>query len=53
LRRGAPVGVYIVQFDAFRSYQERRPQSVGFTITVRRVVRPAATSSGLGWSRLW
>jgi hypothetical protein len=53
LRRGAPVGVYIVQFDAFRSYKERRPQSVGFTITVRRVVRPAAASSALGWSRLW
>jgi hypothetical protein len=53
LRRGSPVGVYIVQFDAFRNYKERRAQSVGFTITVRRVVRPAAVSSGVGWSRAW
>jgi hypothetical protein len=53
LRRGAPVGVYVVQFDAFRKYRPRRAQSVGFTITVRRVVRPAAASSGAGWSRVW
>ncbi len=53
LPRGAPVGVYIVQFDAFRKYQARRAQSVGFTITVRSVVRPAAAASGAGWSRLW
>ena len=53
LPRGAPVGVYTVQFDAFRKYQERRAQSVGFTITVRRVVRPAAAASAAGWSRLW
>jgi hypothetical protein len=53
LRRGAPIGVYIVQFDAFRNYRERRPQSVGFTITVRRVVRPASASSAVGWSRIW
>ena len=53
LRRGAPVGVYIVQFDAFKPYKPRRPQSVGFTITVRRVVRPAAAASATGWSRLW
>ena len=53
LPRGAPVGVYVVQFDAFRKYRERRAQSVGFTITVRRVVRPAAAASASGWSRLW
>jgi hypothetical protein len=53
LPRGAPVGVYIVQFDAFRRYQERRAQSVGFTITVRRGVRPSAAASAAGWSRLW
>jgi hypothetical protein len=52
LRRGAPVGVYIVQFDAFKRYKPRRAQSVGFTITVRRVVRPAAARA-TGWSRLW
>ena len=53
LPRSAPVGVYIVQFDAFRKYRPRRPQSVGFTITVRRVVTPAAAASATGWSRLW
>ena len=53
LRRGAPVGVYVVQFDAFRKFQARRPQSVGFTITVRRVVRPAAAASSTSWSRSW
>lgn len=53
LRRDAKVGVYVVQFDAFRKYVERRPQSVGFTITVRRVVRPAAAASVSGWSRIW
>jgi hypothetical protein len=52
LRPGAPVGVYIVQFDAFRKYRPRRAQSVGFTITVRRVVRPAAASAP-GWSRIY
>jgi hypothetical protein len=52
LPRNAPVGVYIVQFDAFRKYRARRAQSVGFTITVRRVVRPAAASAA-GWSRLY
>ncbi len=36
----------------FRKYQERRAQSVGFTITVRRVVRPAAAASAAGWSRI-
>ena len=50
---GAPVGVYVVQFDAFRKYRPRRAQSVGFTITVRRVVRPAAAASAAGWSRVW
>jgi hypothetical protein len=53
LRRGAPVGVYVVQFDAFKKYKPRRPQSVGFTITVRRIVRPAAAASASGWSRAW
>jgi hypothetical protein len=53
LPRNAPVGVYIVQFDSFRKYKPRRPQSVGFTITVRQVVRPAAAASFAGWSRLW
>jgi hypothetical protein len=53
LRRGAPVGVYVVQFDAFKKYQARRAQSVGFTITVRRVARPAAAASSTGWSRSW
>lgn len=53
LPRGAPVGVYIVQFDAYKKYRARRAQSVGFTITVRRVVRPAAAASAAGWSRLW
>ena len=53
LRRGAPVGVYIVQFDAFKRYRPRRAQSVGFTITVRRVARPAAVASATSWSRRW
>jgi hypothetical protein len=53
LRRSAPVGVYIVQFDAFRKYKPRRSQSVGFTITLRRVVRPAAAASATSWSRVW
>jgi hypothetical protein len=52
LRRGAPLGVYTVQFDAFRRYRERRPQSVGFTITVRRVAEPSAASA-TGWSRVF
>jgi hypothetical protein len=52
LRRGAPLGVYTVQFDAFKKYRERRPQSVGFTITVRRVVEPSAASA-TAWSRVF
>jgi hypothetical protein len=52
LRPGAALGTYIVQFDAFRRYRARRPQSVGFTITVRRVPRPAAASAA-AWSRLF
>jgi hypothetical protein len=52
LRRGTPLGTYIVQFDAFRRYRERRPQSVGFTITVRRAVQPSAASA-TAWSRLF
>jgi hypothetical protein len=53
LRRGAPVGVYTVQFDAFKEYRRRRAQSVGFTITVRRVAGSAAAASSSGWSRSW
>jgi hypothetical protein len=55
LPRNAKVGVYVVQFDAFRKYVERRPQSVGFTITVRRVVKPASASAAResGWSRIY
>ena len=53
LPNNAPVGVYSVQFDAFRKYRERRAQSVGFTITVRRVVQPAAAASASGWSRIF
>jgi hypothetical protein len=53
LPNNAPVGVYAVQFDAFRKYRERRAQSVGFTVTVRRVVRPAAAASASGWSRIF
>jgi hypothetical protein len=41
LPRDAQVGVYNVQFDAFREYVPRRPQSVTYTITVRPVGRPA------------
>jgi hypothetical protein len=52
LPRNAGVGVYVVQFDAFRKYRQRRAQSVGFTITVRRVTRPAAASAP-GWSRIY
>ena len=52
LRRGASLGVYTVQFDAFKKYRERRPQSVGFTITVRRVAEPAAAST-TAWSRVF
>jgi hypothetical protein len=52
LRRGTPLGTYIVQFDALRRYRERRPQSVGFTITVRRTVQPSAASA-TAWSRLF
>ncbi len=52
LRSGAALGVYTVQFDAFRRYRERRPQSVGFTITVRRVAEPSAASA-TAWSRVF
>jgi hypothetical protein len=52
LRRGAGLGVYIVQFDAFKKYRERRSQSVGFTITVRRVRQPSAASA-TAWSRVF
>ena len=55
LSRSAKVGVYIVQFDAFRGYRARRAQSVGFTITVRRAVRPAIASAARvsSWSRIY
>jgi hypothetical protein len=53
LPNNAPVGVYTVQFDSFRRYKERRAQSVGFTITVRRVVRPAAAASAASWTRIY
>jgi hypothetical protein len=53
LPNNAPAGVYSVQFDAFRKYRERRAQSVGFTITVRRVVQPAAAASAVSWTRLY
>jgi hypothetical protein len=50
----AAVGVYIVQFDTHRRYRARRQQSVGFTITVRRVAGPAAAAAAsVGWSRLY
>jgi hypothetical protein len=52
LRRGAPLGAYTVQFDAFKKYRERRPQSVGFTISVRRVAQPSAASA-TAWSRVF
>jgi hypothetical protein len=55
LPRNARVGVYTVQFDAFRKYvkasADRRENSVSYTITVRRIFRPAALSSG--WSRIF
>jgi hypothetical protein len=53
LPNNAPVGAYTIQFDAFRRYKERRAQSVGFTITVRRVVSPAATASAVSWTRIY
>ena len=54
LARDAKAGVYVVQFDGYRKYQERRPQSVGFTITVREVVKSgAAAASAAGWSRIF
>jgi hypothetical protein len=53
LPRNAKVGVYTVQFDAFRKYRRRRAQSVSYTITVRRVVRPAASASVTSWSRIY
>lgn len=51
LPRDARVGVYTVQFDAFRKYVSQRPNSVGYTINVRRIFRPAAAASG--WSRIF
>jgi hypothetical protein len=52
LRPRAPVGVYLVQFDTHRRYRPGRAQRVRFTITVRRVVRPAAaTATSVSWSR--
>jgi hypothetical protein len=55
LPRNTPIGVYIIQFDAFRKYRARRAQSVGFTITVRRVRRPSTASAArlTGWSRVY
>jgi hypothetical protein len=53
LPNNARVGVYVVQFDAFRKYRERRAQSVGFTITVRRGVNAAAAASVSRWSRIF
>ena len=54
LRPRAPVGTYLVQFDTHRRYRPGRAQRVRFTITVRRVVRPAAAAStSVGWSRLY
>jgi hypothetical protein len=53
LPRNAKVGVYNVQFDAFRKYRPRRAQSVSYTITVRRVVRPAASASVTSWARIY
>jgi hypothetical protein len=53
LRPRAPVGTYLVQFDTHRRYRPRRAQRVRFTITVRRVVRPAAAAAtSVSWSRL-
>jgi hypothetical protein len=53
LPRNAKAGVYTVQFDAFRKYRARRAQSVSYTITVREVVRPAASASVTSWSRVY
>jgi hypothetical protein len=50
LSPNARVGTYTVQFDAFRRYRQRRRQSVGYLITVRRVPTAAAA---LAWSRLF
>ena len=44
LSRRAPVGVYTSSSTPSGS-TPRRPQSVGYTITVRRIVRPAASAS--------
>lgn len=41
LPRDARVGVYSVQFDAFRKYVPRRSQSITYTITVRQLGRQA------------
>ena len=57
LPASAELGVYIVQFDTARKYEARRPMSVGFSITVRRVFRPAAAaaaaSPAVTWNRLY
>jgi hypothetical protein len=53
LPRNAKVGVYNVQFDAFPRYRRQRAQSVSYTITVRRDVRPSASASVTSWSRLY
>lgn len=51
LPRNARVGLYSVQFDAFRRYEKERPNSVGYEIDVRR--GRGALASGVGWSRLF
>ena len=55
LPRDARVGLYTVQFDAFRKYVKAGPStrenSVSYTINVRRIFRPAAAASG--WSRIF
>ena len=55
LPRDARVGIYTVQFDAFRKYVKAGPStrqnSVSYTINVRRIFRPAVASSG--WSRIF
>ena len=42
LSRNAKVGVYTSSSTPSAKYRRRRAQSVSFTITVRRVVRPAS-----------
>ncbi|HZG47879.1 MAG TPA: hypothetical protein VEY90_00035 [Thermoleophilaceae bacterium] len=51
LPRDARVGLYTVQFDAFRKYEKARGNSVGYEIDVRR--GRGAIASGTGWSRLF